>query len=63
VQSRPRGERGDGDLALGGDERLEEIERPVHRLDRPTCPLCRSRRFFHRAEPPICVVEAYLPNA
>ena len=52
-------ERRDRDLAFGGHERLEKVERPVDGLNGPARPLRSDGRVFHRVEPPIYLVEAY----
>src|SRR5439155_13356625 len=58
VEAGARGERGDAHLAVGGDERLEQVERAVDRLDGATWPLGRERRLFHFTQAPFATRKA-----
>ncbi len=59
VKSRAHGERGDGDLALGGGERLEQIEGAVDRLHGAPCALRRDGGLFRFAQHFLYYVKAY----
>ena len=50
VKSRARGERGYRDLTVGRGERLEQVERSIDGLHRPTGPLRRGGAVFRLAQ-------------